>query len=93
MNFLRLFPLIALLGSSIATGAPADNERPNVILIYADDLGIGLLGCYGQKIIETPHIDKLSEEGMRFTNHYGGVYCAPARWSLLTGMHDGRKGG
>ncbi|MDP4647550.1 MAG: arylsulfatase [Akkermansiaceae bacterium] len=93
MNFLRLFPLIALLGSSIATGAPADNERPNVILIYADDLGIGLLGCYGQKIIETPHIDKLAAEGMRFTNHYGGVYCAPARWSLLTGMHDGRKGG
>ena len=88
-----LFPLIALLASSIASGAPADSERPNVILIYADDLGIGLLGCYGQKVIETPHIDKLAEEGMRFTNHYGGVYCAPARWSLLTGMHDGRKGG
>jgi len=68
-------------------------ERPNVILIYADDLGIGLLGSYGQKVINTPHIDRLAEEGIRFTNYYGGVFCAPARWSLATGMHDGRIGG
>ncbi|MEP2776865.1 MAG: arylsulfatase [Luteolibacter sp.] len=93
MKIPHLFSLVVLLGTSLALGAPADTERPNVILIYADDLGIGLLGCYGQKVIETPHIDKLAAEGMRFTNHYGGVYCAPARWSLLTGMHDGRKGG
>ncbi len=69
------------------------NPRPNVILIYADDLGIGMLGCYGQKIVATPHIDRLAAEGVKFNNYYGGVLCAPARWTLLTGMHDGRKGG
>lgn len=69
------------------------NERPNVILIFADDLGPGMLGCYGQQVVQTPHIDRLAAEGMRFTNYYGGVYCAPARWTLLTGMHDGRIGG
>ena len=68
-------------------------DRPNVILINADDLGIGMLGCYGQKVVKTPHIDRLAAEGMRFTNFYGGVFCAPSRWSLLTGMHDGRLGG
>ncbi|MGJ8655228.1 MAG: arylsulfatase [Akkermansiaceae bacterium] len=68
-------------------------ERPNVVLIYADDLGIGMLGSYGQKLIKTPHIDRLAKEGMKFNNTYGGVLCAPARWTLLTGMHDGRKGG
>lgn len=69
----------------------ADQRRPpNVILIYADDLGIGMLGCYGQKVITTPHIDQLAAEGVRFTNYYGSTYCAPARYSLATGMHDGR---
>ena len=68
-------------------------DRPNVILILADDLGPGLLGCYGQQVIDTPNIDRLAEQGMKFTNYYGAVYCAPARWTLLTGMHDGRIGG
>ncbi|QDV66011.1 arylsulfatase [Crateriforma conspicua] len=68
-------------------------DRPNVILIFADDLGPGLLGCYGQQVIRTPNIDRLATEGIRFTNYYGGVYCAPSRWTLLTGMHDGRVGG
>ena len=69
------------------------DEKPNVILIYADDLGIGLLGAYGQQLIKTPHIDQLAREGMKFTNYYGGTFCAPSRWTLLTGMHDGRSGG
>lgn len=84
-----------MVGALLPLSVPADrsaDERPNVILIYADDLGIGLLGSYGQRAIETPNIDRLAAEGMRFTNHYGGVFCAPARWSLLTGMHDGRQG-
>ena len=71
----------------------ADDPRPNVIFIFADDLGPGLLGCYGQQVIKTPNIDRLAEQGIRFTNYYGSVYCAPARWTLLTGMHDGRMGG
>lgn len=78
---------------AISTMTVSAVERPNVVLIYADDLGIGLLGSYGQKLIKTPNIDRLAKEGMKFNNTYGGVLCAPARWTLLTGMHDGRKGG
>ncbi|MGQ1785325.1 MULTISPECIES: arylsulfatase [unclassified Saccharicrinis] len=65
-----------------------NNERPNVIFIYADDLGRGLLSGEGQKIIKTPNIDRLADEGMRFENAYGCMFCAPARASLLTGYHD-----
>ncbi|MBB4078019.1 arylsulfatase A-like enzyme [Lewinella aquimaris] len=66
-------------------------QQPNVILIYADDLGRGLLGTYGQRIISTPHIDRLARAGMRFERAYGATYCAPARMSLLTGRHDVRN--
>ena len=65
-----------------------DSEYPNIILIYADDLGIGLLGHEGQQIITTPNIDRLAEEGIRFENAYSSMLCAPARASLLTGRHD-----
>lgn len=73
--------------------AEQSSERPNVILIFADDLGPGMLGCYGQKLVKTPHIDRLAKEGIKFNNYYGGVFCAPSRWTLLTGLHDGRMGG
>lgn len=63
-------------------------KRPNILFIYADDLGSGLLGVNGQEIIKTPHIDKLALEGMRFTRSYSSSYCLPARASLLTGLHD-----
>lgn len=63
-------------------------EKPNVVLIYADDMGRGMLGNYGQKLFTTPNIDKLATEGIRFDRAYGAMYCAPARASLLTGMHD-----
>ncbi|MFB9054804.1 arylsulfatase [Formosa undariae] len=65
-----------------------DTSKPNVILIYADDLGRGLLSVEGQKIIKTPNIDKLAHEGMRYENAYGVMFCAPARASLITGYHD-----
>ena len=66
------------------------NERPNIIYILADDLGYGELGSYGQQIIETPHLDALAKDGMRFTQHYTGApVCAPARCILLTGQHAG----
>ncbi|KPK40546.1 MAG: hypothetical protein AMJ65_10500 [Phycisphaerae bacterium SG8_4] len=65
-------------------------DRPNIIFILADDLGYGDLGCYGQKTINTPNIDKLAEEGMRFTDHYAGsTVCAPSRCCLMTGLHTG----
>jgi len=63
---------------------------PNIILILADDLGYRELGCYGQEIILTPNIDRLAEEGMRFTQFYSGsTVCAPSRCVLLTGKHTG----
>ena len=61
---------------------------PNIVLILADDLGYGELGCYGQTKIKTPHLDRLAAEGMRFTRGYTGApVCAPARCVLLTGQH------
>lgn len=66
------------------------SPRPNIVLIVADDLGFGHLGCYGQKHIATPHLDKLASQGMRFTQAYAGASnCGPSRASLLTGMHGG----
>jgi arylsulfatase len=66
------------------------NEKPNIIYILADDLGYGDLGCYGQQKIETPNIDALAKEGMKFTQHYAGSpVCAPSRCVLLTGKHSG----
>ncbi len=79
----------------VATGCvrqekPSHPEKPNVIYILADDLGIGDLGCYGQKIIKTPGLDSLAANGMRFTQHYSGsTVSAPSRCSLLTGKHTG----
>lgn len=65
-------------------------QKPNIIYILADDLGYGELGCYGQKLIETPNIDQLAANGMRFTQHYAGApVCAPSRCVLLTGKHMG----
>src|SRR2546426_3512941 len=72
-------------GSERATGA-----RPNLVLIVADDLGYGELGCYGQQKIETPRLDAMAREGLRFTNFYAAApVCAPARCSLMTGLHGG----
>lgn len=68
-------------------------RQPNIIYIYADDLGRGMLSCYGQKHFETPNIDRIASEGMRFENAYGCAFCAPSRASLLTGNHDCHRGG
>lgn len=66
------------------------SKQPNIILIMADDLGWQELGCYGQKKIKTPHIDKLAAEGMKFMQFYAGsAVCAPSRCNLMTGKHGG----
>lgn len=66
-------------------------SKPNVIYILADDLGMGDLGCYGQQKLKTPNIDRLAEEGMRFSDHYSGnTVCSPSRAVLMTGQHPGR---
>ena len=78
--------LSVLAASGCATGA----EKPNVIFIMADDLGYGDLGCFGQKLIQTPNIDRLADEGTRFTQFYAGsAVCAPTRSVLMTGLHTG----
>ena len=65
-------------------------DKPNVIYIMADDLGYGDLSCYGQKLFQTPNIDRLATEGIKFTAHYSGsTVCAPSRCSLMTGLHTG----
>ena len=83
-----LFVFVTLFASGFVTAKSAD--LPNIVYILADDLGIGDIGCYGQKILKTPRIDQLAEEGMRFTNHYSGsASCAPTRSCLMTGQHTG----
>lgn len=87
-RFLRKLIWFLVATIMLACHDSKSNDTPNVILIYADDLGRGLLSHEGQKIIQTPHIDKLAASGTRFENVYGAQFCAPARASLLTGYHD-----
>jgi arylsulfatase A-like enzyme len=70
--------------------APGGRERPNLVFILADDLAQGDLGCYGQKLIRTPSLDRMAAEGTRYTQAYSGTsVCAPSRTSLMTGLHIG----
>ena len=86
---LRLLLALALLIPLAAPAAPA--RPPNLIWIMADDLGYGDLGPYGQKVISTPHLDRMAQEGLRFTQFYAGAtVCAPSRSVLMTGRHHGR---
>ena len=81
---------LPLLPCLCTTSSLAAQERPNVLFILADDLGYGDLSCYGQERFETPAIDALALEGMRFTQAYAGTtVSAPSRSCLLTGMHSG----
>ena len=71
----------------------SSRDKPNIILILADDLGYGDLGCYGSEIINTPHIDALAKGGMRFTDfHANGPMCSPTRAAVLTGRYQQRSG-
>lgn len=77
-------------GSADSPATARVRSGPNIVLIVADDLGYRELGCYGQKKIRTPNIDRLASEGMRFTRAYSGnAVCAPSRCVLLTGKHPG----
>ena len=94
LNRLILLSLIVILlgGSSVALSAKekSSDKHPNIIYILADDMGVYDAGCYGQKKIKTPNIDKMASEGMLFTQHYAGsTVCAPSRGCLMTGFHTG----
>ena len=84
-------PLRALILVSMGLlGASPSAAPPNIVFILADDLGWGELGCYGQKKIRTPNIDRLAAEGRRFTQFYcGNAVCAPSRCVFMTGRHPG----
>ncbi len=88
-----LVTMLVGAGCASHTDLAADSaaiDRPNVVLILADDLGYGELGCFGQTKIHTPNLDRLAASGVRFTNFYSGApVCAPARCTLLTGLHSG----
>ena len=97
-SVIRLLCLnLLVLGCSVGSGMAADAtsaapvketppRRPNIILVMADDLGWSDIGCYGSEI-ETPHIDSLAKDGLRFTQFYNNAICGPTRASLLTGLY------
>ncbi len=90
-------PVLALFAASAAASAsdaPATNPRPNVLFIYADDLGYGDLECYGAKGVQTPAVNRLAAQGTRFTNvHAAAATSTPSRYSMLTGRYAWRDPG
>jgi arylsulfatase A len=89
-NTLKSMLAAAALTPAISLFALAADTKPNIIYILADDLGYGEVGVYGQKLINTPNIDNLAVEGLRFTQHYSGsTVCAPTRSTILEGKHTG----
>ena len=86
----KFFSILGVLAALIVTSLAQTQKKPNIIFILADDMGIGDLGCYGQKLIKTPNLDKMAANGLKFTNMYSGsALCAPSRCSFITGLHAG----
>ena len=84
--------LLFLLVTSTAFSQQIKKGLPNIIYIYADDLGYGEIGCYGQQKIKTPNLDRMAAEGIRFLQHYSSApVCAPSRAMLMTGKHAGHS--
>ena len=80
--------LLALVLFMLGTSLHADALRPNIVLIFVDDMGYGDLGCYGNKVHKTPNINRLAAEGQRWTSFYAsGAVCVPSRTGLMTGRH------
>jgi arylsulfatase A-like enzyme len=91
MRLFRLLPLLAATLGLVPATSAAPAPAPNIIFILADDLGWGELGCYGQRLIQTPRLDRFAAEGVRFSQFYAGsTVCAPSRSVLMTGQHLGR---
>jgi arylsulfatase A len=92
-NLLAAFFLVALAGCNPGDEAASEGDLPNIVVIYCDDLGYGDLGCFGNQVIRTPHIDRMAEEGMKFTEFYSASpVCSPSRAALLTGRIPQRMG-
>jgi arylsulfatase len=76
----------------VASVVAAESARPNLLIIFIDDMGYGDLGCFGGKSARTPCIDRLAAEGMRFTSFYAQTVCGPFRGALMTGRYPIRIG-
>jgi len=82
--------ILSLIFLAVAAVASAQDSKPNIIFILADDLGYGEIGCFGSKLIQTPNLDRMAREGVRLTQFYAGSpVCAPSRSVLMTGLHTG----
>ncbi len=88
-----IIPLTIGCGTKEKSDKETATKRPNIILIMADDLGYGSLSCFGSETINTPHLDKMAREGIKFTDfHSNGAVCSPTRAALLTGKYQQRLG-
>lgn len=86
----HIFIMVLIVSGTSCTKMKEEPRNPNIIYIMADDMGYNDLGCYGSHRIETPNIDQMAAEGIRFTRHYAGApVCAPSRSALMTGQHTG----
>ena len=89
VNGLRRVSL-SVLALAFCSGICGAADKPNILFILTDDLGYRELGCFGQELIKTPHLDHLAEQGMKLTQHYcGNAVCAPSRCVFMTGKHPG----
>jgi len=86
----KLISLFAIVAISVSAALARPNFKPNFIIIFADDQGYGDLGCFGSPNIVTPNIDRMADQGMRFTSFYASPFCGPARASLMTGSYPPR---
>ena len=90
MNLHSFLPFLLTIFSLLPIPTLTQTAPPNILFIMVDDMGYADLGCYGGQVIQTPHIDRLASEGMRFEQCYtGSPVCAPSRSVLMTGLHTG----
>jgi len=83
---------LGLIGCRARAGAPKKDDRPNIVMLFADDVGWGDLGCFGHPTVQTPNLDRMADEGMRLTSFYSAPWCVPARIQLMTGRYPPRTG-
>jgi arylsulfatase A-like enzyme len=94
MSLTTLCVSLSMLTAELAAQAPNSPARPNIVLIYADDIGYGDVSCYGATKVSTPHVDRLARAGLRFTDaHCASATCTPSRYAMLTGEYAWRRKG
>src|SRR5574342_1122925 len=87
-----LWLLTTVVPCYLTTGEPIAGRRPNIVFILTDDQGYGDMSCHGHPILKTPNIDRLNQEGVRFSDFHVSPTCAPTRSALMTGRHEFKNG-